>query len=1198
MKTIKRLVILIFILCLGITIAPYPTTLFAQTANLPTQPFGNLVIFVDFENTTTNFVESKRATILDMLEGSKQSSLKSYMDIISNGQFTLENSFAQDDGTTILPVVLANAASAYTNSNESALMQEVINKVDDRNLSPAALDKNQDGEIDNVMFVFNTKTSSRDSVYWAHKTNLNGAATLKGLRVNTYNVHNDSFFNGLISGREGVVAHEFLHSIGYPDLYRSNSSGTPVGGWDIMAENSIYLQYPLAALRRNISKWLTIDEITKDQTGLILGTTGSKNGHQAFILTTPYSSDEYFVVEYRKKTDNMLGLLENKIYGSGIIVYRVDTKVDGNIDGAPDEYYVFRPGEPENNAGKGDLRSSFLSQESSRTTYGSSDFEDGITQGAITYSDGANSGIVINNVGSASGDTISFDVKFADTSKRGIWKPYSGDISSAGTNGIDMSYDGNQPYVVFTEQGKLRIAKATGDDWTTITPSASHALSTVDVENYKIEYYQNKIYILYNDRTSYQAYLVVYDVANGTWETPIEVHGTIAQYTDLEVGSDGVYLVATESNVTNNQKNLYVKKYNSTSRQLDSIAYITDHSNFYNVTLEMDGTTPYLFYRESTSTTGSIGKVAKVESGALIDFPPLPQTSALGEIAIHNNILYTAITYAEESSIGTDRLQVYKLSDNVWQPVGNVIRGNILNAKLQFMSDQPFLAYTLETGTGNEKQALVTKLVDSTWKSEGVRVVENNIIQMAFLIHGNRAFFAYFNASAGNAPYVSFKEVQPLKSTNTNLSYFRIKDKQGNLLLELDPTITNCEVSVPYRVDQVIIDAGVADAKSTIQLGDLGLKNLAVGYNEVNVKVTSESGGQAVYTLQFVREPISNDASLASLTIQGATLTEPFTSDKFTYVGIIPYHVDNITIDATTTSEFASISGLGEHKVQEGKQDITLVVTAEDGSKKTYTFALTKASASASANADLASLEIVDAPFKNEFTKDNVTYEAIVAYERDEIEVVAKAEDDKANVIGSGKHPLMVGDNTISVVVLAENGKTKTYTIKVKRLASVNSPSVYLATLDIQGFTLNPAFDRTIFTYNIKVPESTTQLILNAIQEDGDASIEITGHRNLKLGNNVVNITITLQDGTKQVYTIHVIRGEIATENLEKDDGGDKDVLTPPADEDETINKGGADTADYMMSSVYMMLSVCTLCLLVLLKTKKDFKPYKHKVKK
>lgn len=63
---------------------------------------------------------------------------------------------------------------------------------------------------------------------------------------------------------------------------------------------------------------------------------------------------------------------------------------------------------------------------------------------------------------------------------------------------------------------------------------------------------------------------------------------------------------------------------------------------------------------------------------------------------------------------------------------------------------------------------------------------------------------------------------------------------------------------------------------------------------------------------------------------------------------------------------------------------------------------------------------------------DNV-YKLEVGNYLENVEIAAKTADDKAKVSGTGNKSLKVGENDFSVVVTAENGSTKTYTVKVVR---------------------------------------------------------------------------------------------------------------------------------------------------------------------
>lgn len=63
-------------------------------------------------------------------------------------------------------------------------------------------------------------------------------------------------------------------------------------------------------------------------------------------------------------------------------------------------------------------------------------------------------------------------------------------------------------------------------------------------------------------------------------------------------------------------------------------------------------------------------------------------------------------------------------------------------------------------------------------------------------------------------------------------------------------------------------------------------------------------------------------------------------------------------------------------------------------------------------------------------------YSATVGENIEIIKIVAEAEDEKATVKGAGEQVLKVGENVFEVTVTAENGLSKTYTIKVLRKGS------------------------------------------------------------------------------------------------------------------------------------------------------------------
>ncbi|WP_270914620.1 bacterial Ig-like domain-containing protein [Allofournierella sp. CML151] len=119
--------------------------------------------------------------------------------------------------------------------------------------------------------------------------------------------------------------------------------------------------------------------------------------------------------------------MDARIGGTGLIVYRVDTTVDGlsNYFGSTG-VYVFRPQPGQNGYVEGSERATvgnaFLSAESGRTSIGSADPGAGLAQGALPFSDGTNSGIVISDVSSAQGGSMTFSVTIPEADPQTLWQ--------------------------------------------------------------------------------------------------------------------------------------------------------------------------------------------------------------------------------------------------------------------------------------------------------------------------------------------------------------------------------------------------------------------------------------------------------------------------------------------------------------------------------------------------------------------------------------------------------------------------------------------------------------------------------------------------------------------------------------------------------------------------------------------------------
>ncbi len=87
---------------------------------------------------------------------------------------------------------------------------------------------------------------------------------------------------------------------------------------------------------------------------------------------------------------------------------------------------------------------------------------------------------------------------------------------------------------------------------------------------------------------------------------------------------------------------------------------------------------------------------------------------------------------------------------------------------------------------------------------------------------------------------------------------------------------------------------------------------------------------------------------------------------------------------------------------------------------------------SKSSNNTLKSLSIEGQKISPDFDKDKTDYSLTVPNDTKKIKINAEVSDTKANVTGTGEKEVKEGDNKFEIVVTAENGDKKTYTINVK----------------------------------------------------------------------------------------------------------------------------------------------------------------------
>ena len=126
---------------------------------------NNIVLFAQFDSLEDkNFMESSTDTVQTMCnDDTTYRSLSKYVDTISYGQMQVTSYFPQLEDDVIIPYVLQQERSSYTDSTQYAM--EMLQNISIPKDIP--LDGNQDGYIDNIVCVVYGKTETFGDPLWS-----------------------------------------------------------------------------------------------------------------------------------------------------------------------------------------------------------------------------------------------------------------------------------------------------------------------------------------------------------------------------------------------------------------------------------------------------------------------------------------------------------------------------------------------------------------------------------------------------------------------------------------------------------------------------------------------------------------------------------------------------------------------------------------------------------------------------------------------------------------------------------------------------------------------------------------------------------------------------------------------------------------------------------------------------------------------
>lgn len=403
-------------------------------------------------------------------------------------------------------------------------------------------------------------------------------------------------------------------------------------------------------------------------------------------------------------------------------------------------------------------------------------------------------------------------------------------------------------------------------------------------------------------------------------------------------------------------------------------------------------------------------------------------------------------------------------------------------------------------------------------------------------------------------------------SANANLQSISIVPASTLVVSSSSASLITYTTSVNAAVTSITQKATAQDPAATLTVNGVSIASgtssgsiplNSTGTTTINTVVTAENGNTKTYRI-IVSKNGSNNASLQSLSIVPAStlIVSSNTASLITYITSVSPAINSITQKAVAQDAGAIItvngvsvtSGVSSGNIPlnaTGTTTVNTVVTAEDGTTKTYRIIVSK---NGSNNANLRSISTVPAStlFVSSSSASLITYVTSVGPTISSITEKATAQDAGATItvdgvsvasgVSSGNIPLnATGTTTVNTVVTAEDGTTKTYRIIISKNGSNNA--------NLQSISISPASTLTIVsntaslvTYVTSVGNAVTSVTQKAVVQDPAATMTVNGisvasgasSGSIALnstGTTTINTMVTAENGDTKTYQIIINKG-------------------------------------------------------------------------
>ena len=373
---------------------------------------------------------------------------------------------------------------------------------------------------------------------------------------------------------------------------------------------------------------------------------------------------------------------------------------------------------------------------------------------------------------------------------------------------------------------------------------------------------------------------------------------------------------------------------------------------------------------------------------------------------------------------------------------------------------------------------------------------------------------------------------------------------QGRLSPAFITANLNYTDTVANTVSGLTVTPTLSNTTSTMTVNGIPLASgavspvipLAVGANDVTILLKAQDGSLKTYSLKVIRVPAKS--ALLNLTVSQGKLSPAFAITNLNYTDtianavtgltitpVIYYAGATVTVNGTTVASGSPVS----IPVAIGTYNIYVIVKATDGTSSTYTIKVTRLSNYSA----LTSLIVSQGKLSPVFTTGNLNYTDTVANTVSGLTVTPTLSNTTSTMTVNGTSvasgaasaniPVVVGLNNITILLKAQDGTLKTYTVTVFRLPAKSA----LLNLTVSQGKLSPLFVNTNFIYTDTVANAITSLNVTPVVYYAGATVTINGTQvasgspatiPVAVGTYNINVIVKAADGTSGTYVIKITR--------------------------------------------------------------------------